>query len=150
MIGGGGAAPPAWFLGAVACALPVMWLWVSFVLSYAGGWWMLARRHRAATKPTDGVTYGLCGGRLGEFGARYGGSLKVTVAREGLYVVPLLIFRLFHPPLLLPWSCVTGTREGRVLFTRQLEVNCETEGRKTKLFLPAEAAEVVTARGVGT
>ncbi len=145
MIAGGGAPPPTWFLGAFAALFPFVWCFVSFVLSFVGGWHELARRHPAGPKPKDGVDYPMCSGRTGEFGASYKGCLNVTIAREGLYMVPLFLFRAFHPPLLLPWSCVAGMEERQFLLTRALEVRCEVEARKITLFLPPQAAGTIAA-----
>lgn len=73
----------------------------------------------------------------------YRSCLNVSLSREGMYVVPLLLFRMFHPPLLLPWRCVTSVGESRILFTHLNEVCCESEGRQLQLFLPPSVAPAI-------
>src|SRR5260370_20051122 len=38
------------------------------------------------------------------FNSRYNGCLTVGADSSGLFLVPLFIFRLGHPPLFVPWS----------------------------------------------
>lgn len=38
------------------------------------------------------------------------GVLQVGVSEEGVYLVPMIPFRLFHRPLLIPWSEVSAER----------------------------------------
>ena len=134
---------PAWVWPIVVVAAPLWSCLVIFGLSRLGWhqWWR--RFPGGPTRPPDGVTYSWRSARTGRFGTRYNNCLKVTVASAGLYVVPLFLFRLFHPPLLLPWSCVRSVETQQVLGFRGLELLCEADGRVFKFYLPSDAAETV-------
>ena len=48
--------------------------------------------------------------------AIYPGCLKFSVAREGLGISMLFLFRVGHPPLLVPWTDITAHKlESRII-----------------------------------
>jgi hypothetical protein len=80
------------------------------LLARAGGWGRAASRFRA---PTDNVDQAerfpftslvMTGGPLGV--ARYGSCVTVGLSERGISLALWAPFRLFHPPLLIPWSAV--------------------------------------------
>ena len=75
---------------------------VSFVVSLVSGWHLLAQRFRA-DGPFEGRIY-----RWFQAGMRwsmhYGNSLKAGATSEGLYIAPVFLFRIAHPPLFIPWK----------------------------------------------
>ena len=86
-----------------------MWPLILLVLSKLGGWSALARRYRH-DEPYYGIVWTYQYGSLGAI--HYKGVLTVGSGREGLYLAVSFLFRLFHPPLLIPWPEVSvGGRE---------------------------------------
>ena len=99
-------------------AFPALWVGVNAVLSYTGGWALLAKRFRSdhsekghefrfATalfkkKPMPPVTYR--------------GNLFITIGENGIQLSLLFLFRVLSPPLLIPWSEIEGISEQRHLF----------------------------------
>lgn len=47
------------------------------------------------------------------FSSNYNGVLTVGADASGLFMVPLFIFRLGHPPLLVPWYEISTQRKKR-------------------------------------
>jgi hypothetical protein len=89
---------PAFFVG--------IWILVAFLLSRVGGWSALSSYYRAQ-QPFFGTLFRFQAAQF-RYGTNYNGCLNFGAATEGLYVVPMLLFRAFHPPLLIPWSEVVA------------------------------------------
>jgi hypothetical protein len=88
-----------------------LWCLTCALLARVGGWSVLARSYRALGKP-DGRQFAMQSARFGW--VDYSRCLTVRVAASGLYVVVWPLFRVGHPPLLIPWAvlCVLAVREG--------------------------------------
>ena len=54
-------------------------------------------------------------------GCRYNGALTFVVAPEGLWMQPVLPFRAFHAPLLLPWTAFKTPVERKIWFGTEIE-----------------------------
>jgi len=98
-----GAPPPVWFIFA---AFLGTWVLVTFALSRFSGWVKLAGYY-PADHPFDGP---LIRFQAAQFRAatNYNGCLNFGGNYEGMYIVPMVPFKLFHPPLLIPWSEITA------------------------------------------
>ena len=124
---------------------------VSAVYHFLTGWRALARDYKMK-RPFHGDTW-ITGGRMGPGGPMAPGAgvpfLKIGIGPGGLYLRLFILFRIFNPPVLIPWSDVTLSYVRRVLLHPQFGLG------KTgvKLRLPAvrgeriakEAARYVTA-----
>lgn len=81
----------------------LIWSGVVYLLAWLGGWRRLARLYRTANTPK--------GAPLGTFWAMVGpvnhkGTLHIQPAPEGLYLSTMALFRMGHPPLLIPWHAI--------------------------------------------
>jgi hypothetical protein len=89
----------------------VMWVGVLALISVLSGWGTLARQYpmppNAGASPAAG-TFSLVSAFLNR--SRYSGCLKVTVGPEGLGLSVLGLFRMNHPPLLIPWNAIEDLR----------------------------------------
>lgn len=81
--------------------VPVSAVTTFFLISRRSGWFRLSQQYRYDT-PFTGQQIPFRGARIGK--ARYKGALIFGVSEEGLYLVPIPPFRLFHPPLCIPWK----------------------------------------------
>ena len=84
-------------------------LWWAFVLNligWTGGWWALARHHRAPAR-FEGTRFRMCSGKLGW--SNYGSCLTIGVNATGLRLSVPFAFRPGHPPLFIPWSEIEAT-----------------------------------------
>ena len=79
------------------------WCFVLMIISFVGGWHSLAGTFRA-TQPPSGRKFSGESGRLGW--ANYNGVLTVYVSQEGLYLSVMVLFKPWHPVLLIPWSAI--------------------------------------------
>ena len=89
----------------------VAWLGTCALLSLMGGWHRLAAKYRS-TSEIDGEKYRFASMSLGTgfFPVRYRNVLFVTVGRTGITLSVNFLFRVLHPPLLIPWSAVETVR----------------------------------------
>jgi hypothetical protein len=99
---------PGWFVVIFPVYFVTLWLLVSASLSYVGGWYSLARVHRALV-PFNGAKWGMQSGKM-RWLANYNNVLTLGVNQEGLYLATMGFFRFMHPPLLVPWSEVRVRR----------------------------------------
>ncbi len=77
-----------------------LWCFVLWLISWVSGWRRLADRF-GATVEYGGDIVTFVSARIGL--ANYNGTLTVGASDQGLYLVPIRIFRPFHRPLLIPW-----------------------------------------------
>jgi hypothetical protein len=96
-------APPFWVFLAMFAGT---WILVAFLLSRLGGWQKLAE-HYPADHPFEGQVVRFQAAQFRR-SVNYNGCLNFGASYEGVYIVPMLLFRAFHPPILIPWSDITA------------------------------------------
>ena len=102
----------------VLVAFPIfftaLWVGITLLMSFIGGWGRVGKSYAAAGKPS--------GGRLlrhvtGMFGvASYKHVLTVITTDDGLYIENRAIFRPGHPPLFIPFSAIFHPRRQTLFF----------------------------------
>jgi hypothetical protein len=104
---------PQWFFPLFVS----MWLGITGLLSYIGGWASLASAFPAHDE-VIGERFSFRSGSLGwrYFPVRYGNCLFVTVGREGFRLSILFPFRFLSPPIFVPWAKVVSVEEKRLFF----------------------------------
>ena len=91
----------------------MIWTFVLWLASWTSGWRRLAERFSATFEYTSEVVK-FVSARFGL--ASYSGVLILGAGPQGLYLVPIRIYRPFHPPLLIPWTEIEAdVHEGSVL-----------------------------------
>lgn len=133
---------------AVLYCLPLVlgiWGGIFLLLSWSGGWSAVARRYRTAGPPA-GTRLRLQSARFGW--VDYNGCLTIVVAPDGLYVAALPIFRIGHPPLLIPWSAlsVLAVKEGRWFGRAKLAIDAPPIARIEVPLTVIEAANALRGR----
>jgi hypothetical protein len=77
-----------------------MWILVLKKLSSMSGWATLAEHFHFQEK-FEGKYYRFQSARLKK--VNYSSTLEIGMNEMGLYMVPIILFRLFHQPLFIPW-----------------------------------------------
>jgi hypothetical protein len=90
------------------------WIAVSLLLAMLVGWLGLAKHYRCRTRFKGQKWYFQTGSMIP---AHYIGCLTTGASGEGVYLAVLPLFRLGHPPLLIPWSDITATEHKGLLFS---------------------------------
>ena len=97
-------------LGAIAGWLAI-WTGVVALIGLMG-WRTLADRWPAEAWPEAGEGVALSG-QSGYVGlSRYSGVLHAVLAEDGLYLRPMKLFAVNHPPLFIPWFAVAAVERG--------------------------------------
>ena len=97
----------------VLAVLLFTWLAVSLVVSYTGGWYLLARNFRSDSTFKGLKWRGESGWMRGV--AHYRNCLVVGASPEDLYLSVFFPFRVAHPPLFIPWNEVALSKS-RIFF----------------------------------
>jgi hypothetical protein len=97
-----------------------IWLLVMFVLSRASGWSSLANSY-PSNEPFSGTVEHWQSAQM-RATSHYNGCLNFGANAHGLYLVPMLLFRSFHPALSIPWSEVTSSPVKMWLFFDYIEL----------------------------
>jgi hypothetical protein len=104
---------PQWFIPTLAG----MWLAICLLLSHLGGWSSLVPNFRS-NQPVLGTRTRFVSGSMGHrlLPVSYGNCLFVTVNEEGIGLSILFLFRVFSPPLFIPWSEVESVEQKKAFF----------------------------------
>lgn len=130
-----------WFLPLMLPITIGFWLLITGVVSMIGGWHRLAREFPAIHRP-DGLNFRRRSLHIRPF-TNYNHCINVTLSSVGIYLVPMWIFRCFHPPLLIPWDKVGAMQSRRVVWRTYYSVPIEAGGKSIQLGLPPSAEEWV-------
>lgn len=91
---------------------------IIFFISKAG-WSDLAAKYQSET-PFRGRRIGTISAGINL--ARYNNALVLFVSDKGMYIKSVLLFRPFHPAILIPWKEVMEVKEKKILFTNYFEL----------------------------
>lgn len=100
----------------------ILWSGIIYLISHLSGWHFLATRYQTAPL-TEGFYRGVYG-RIGI--ANYNGVLRVAFTEKGMYLHVMPLFKIGHPPLLLPWNHLKDWKESHSFF--QHAVKCKIDG----------------------
>lgn len=108
-----------WF----AYVFPVFFLGMFVLISYfisKMGWIRLAEKYKAVE--------GFQGERVGFLvsasvnSGNYSNAIILKYNYEGIYLKTAVMFRAFHPPVLIPWSEIKEVRDRKFFFTKMKEL----------------------------
>ena len=77
----------------------------------------------------------------GLFPVNYGNCLFVTVGHLGLALSVLFMFRILHPPLLIPWSAIEAVRPEKFWFMTRIAVY--VRGLNKRLLFPRRVGKKI-------
>jgi len=91
----------------------ILWMGVCKLISATGGWRILARDYRANSL-FDGQKLWLKSATLRRW-TNYSNCVNMGANKYGLYLSVLLLFRIGHPPLFIPWTDISTEAVSRRL-----------------------------------
>lgn len=92
---------PAFFVG--------LWIGICLLLSWIGGWWALARHYRSS-QTCMGERFSMQSAGM-RWGVSYRTCMNFGADPTGLYLSVFPLFRIGQPPLFIPWSDISFSRE---------------------------------------
>ncbi len=99
----------------------LFWSMVVFLIARIGGWASLARQYPATTPPS-GKSFQWRSARFGYLGS-YRNTLEVTLSPAGLYMRPVIFFRMGHDPVLIPWNAIADADRSDQFFVSALRLS---------------------------
>ena len=96
--------PPLLFAGS--------WILISFIISRAG--WADLVTHYQTNTAFIGRRVGIISASINS--ANYKNSLILKFNEDGIYLRPIILFRLFHKPILIPWKEIKEIQDKKFLF----------------------------------
>jgi hypothetical protein len=121
-----------------------MWLMVMYTIALMGGWRRLAKRFRLQGT-YDGQKWMMQSARM-RWSARYNSALTIGANQSGLFIVPFILFRTWHPPLFVPWAEIAATRK-KILFFDLVELRLGRSENIPFIIRPNLAAKIEAAAG---
>ncbi|MFL7812208.1 MAG: hypothetical protein ACK2TT_03040 [Anaerolineales bacterium] len=89
----------------ILAAFPIyfiaLWCFILWLIALAGGWKKLSGHYRQLGD-FQGQILRMQSARLNW--SNYSNILRIGLSERGLYMSPMVLFRPFHPPLLIPWE----------------------------------------------
>lgn len=122
----------------------LIWLGVTYLLSYLSGWVFVAEHYRAA-QPFAGRYQRIRSSQMGPLGPLGGArnALNVGVDEQGLHLRMFVLFRLNCRDLFIPWTDITVTR-GRAYFQEYVDFQF-SKTPKIRVRIYGKAGEVIQA-----
>lgn len=84
-----------------------LWVLVAFISSRFG--WIHLHREFGSRAPANGKWLGWRSMRINWM--HYRNSIVIYIDETGLYMKPMILFRLFHAPVLIPWERFSKSEE---------------------------------------
>ncbi|RRJ95492.1 hypothetical protein Ga0100231_015505 [Opitutaceae bacterium TAV4] len=116
-----------------------IWFGVSFVISRMG-WHAFGKKYRATVRPA-GESFNCPGATFGNIFASYRNVMRVVFSESGIYIYPLLFFRLFHPPFLVPWEKVARPIKKKRFFVTHTELEIRDQVGEIHIILSSKAVQ---------
>ena len=127
----------AWLPVLFAAAFPLLWVGVSLMISKMG-WSRLAQQFETDALPT-GRRLRIGSGSVGL--ASYKNVLRGHAEPDGLRLSVLFLFRVGHPPLLIPWDAIHDVEPVKAFLFRGYRLHV---GRPAvQVTLPARVVEAM-------
>jgi len=82
-----------------------LWIFLSYILAFIGGWRLLARRFRLLGA-FQGEKWYMQSASM-RFMTGYNNCLTVGADGSGLFIKPIILFRAWQPALFVPWTEIT-------------------------------------------
>ena len=126
-------------------AFIVLWVFISWLLSALGGWSSLAAHYGISSTP-DNIQWfrwkSMALSRIKIFPVNYNNCLKMAFDETGMYLSPLIIFRIGHTTLKLPYQDMNVEigpfffwEAARISMINKQNLRIVLIGRSKKLFL---------------
>jgi hypothetical protein len=104
----------------VLLILVVAFFALSRLFARGSGWSELANVYPASRQP-EGLTYTHQHSRVGS--VRYRNCSTIGISAAGLYLAVTAPFLSNHPPLLVPWSAITGIQQTRLYWLSAVQLS---------------------------
>jgi hypothetical protein len=102
----------------------ILWCGLCWLIGAICGWRKLAQRYFHANPASFGSQHEEVSGKVGFF--PYNKLLQVTLTDQGFFLEIMVLFRVGHPRLFIPWDEVYERHQTRLGFRRATELGIGT------------------------
>jgi len=123
------------YIIAFSVVFVLFWAGIVFLISRLSGWSNLAKEF-PAPEDVDGRVFNWCSARLRMF-VNYSNCLTVIVSSAGIYLEPMIFFRIGHKPILIPGYAIMELSRGSSIFftTTKLAIRTHTREEPVTIIL---------------
>jgi hypothetical protein len=122
-----------------------LWVFVTYWVALVGGWRLLAKRFRAEG-PFSGQKWHMQSAAM-RWMSHYNNALTVGANVDGLFMVPFVLFRAWHPPLFVPWAEIIAQGKTQLIFFKVIELRLGSREQVPFSIRPSLAARLELAAG---
>lgn len=121
----------------------LLWTLIVVAISRLGGWAALAGQY-PAPGPATGRTFSMRSAKFGLFSS-YRNCLTVSLSLSGIHMQPMIVFRVGHKPILIPWAAVEGVSRQNFFFTSALKLRVKDRETGTTRNITFYGNELIEA-----
>ena len=114
-----------------------LWVIVGFVISRMG-WHQFAKKYASVTRPL-GRSFHCQIVWFGSIFASYRNAVRIVISDAGIYFYPIILFRAFHPPFLVPWDKVVGVIKRKRFFIVSQELKIRDDAGEIHIGMSESA-----------
>ena len=122
-----------------------VWFLVTYWIALIGGWRLLAKRFRMQGTFT-GAKWEMQSARMRHL-SNYNRALTIGADNTGLFIVPFILFRAWHPALFVPWTEISVRYTTQLFFFKFVELRLGRSEEIPFTIRPTLAAKVEAAAG---
>jgi hypothetical protein len=89
--------------------IPILWISISYIMSRMSGWHTLAEKY-IRINFVSGDQWRFRSAKL-RYSVGYNNCVMIVSNREGLGISVFFLFRVGHPPLFIPWTDISISKE---------------------------------------
>ncbi len=113
-----------------------MWIGISGLLSAVSGWYQLSKRFPCPKNFQAEKSFRMTSMSLGYpfLPVNYGHCVFVRIGEAGIRLSVLFLFRLFDPPMLIPWRDIERVRQSWYLFFKSTVITIRNDRRRFRFY----------------
>ena len=124
-----------------------LWIVAGYWIALVGGWRLLAKRFRMQ-ETFAGEKWHMQSASM-RYLSNYNNVLTVGADNAGLFIVPFILFRAWHPPLFVPWTEITVSNTTQLFFFKYVVLSLGRSEEIPFRIRPKLAAKIEAAAGSG-
>jgi hypothetical protein len=136
-----------YFLYVFPLYFAALWVGIAYWIALIGGWRLLAKRFRMQGT-FSGQKWNMQSARMRAL-SHYNNALTVGANDSGLFIVPFIMFRAWHPALFVPWTEISVIQATQLFFFKFVELRLGRSEQVPFRIRPTLAVKIEAAAGPG-
>lgn len=124
---------PTTIIFGFAIVFPLFWVAIVRLIAYLGGWAKLARYY-STDEAVSGDRFRMSSARFGRI-AGYNSTLNITVSSQGIHLQTILLFRMGHVPLFIPWEDFSQLKRDQFAFRTSVRMSISPGDGSTRAVI---------------